>query len=180
MSRCVAFEGADLTGKTSLIDALQKRMPYSMWPLLSLSLSKEILHDKSGKSITEIETAYYKAVAGMTRTMSVLMDRCYVTNYVYGSVFGRDVDLDAIREVEAALRPVIVYVYTPLEVLQERLKRRGDDFVDRASLVKIFEGYLNWYYANPFGNAIVRVDSTVAANLDDLAGLTAERLAENR
>ncbi len=50
MSRCVAFEGPDLTGKTSLIAALQALMPYAMWPLLvGCSSSLSMFVSRSGQ-----------------------------------------------------------------------------------------------------------------------------------
>ena len=172
----MAFEGADLTGKTSLIAALQRRMPYSMWPLLSIHSSKEALREPGGAAVNAAGVAFYSAVAAMARTMPVILDRCYVTNYVYGRVFGREPDFDVITGVAARLRPRVIYVYTPLEVLLERLKWRGDDFVDRKTLVMIYDGYVAWCGANPFDDEIVRVDSTVASDLDALAEMVAGQL----
>lgn len=180
MSRAVAFEGPDLTGKTTLLDALQKRMPYAMWPLLSVHSSKVALREPGGVAVNAAGWAFYSSIAVMARTMSVLLDRCYVTNYVYGRVFGREVDGGAFLCVAASLQPVVVYVYTPLELLLERLKWRGDDFVDAELLKKVYDGYETWYVDNPFVDEVVRIRSdgasSIGALVDEIDSALREKL----
>ena len=176
MSKAIAFEGPDLTGKTSLIDALQKRMPYAMWPTLSIHSSTIALRQSSGQAIDTAGAAFYSSIASMARTLPVLLDRCYVTNYVYGSIFGRATNIKILNEVAQVLSPTIVYVFTSLEILLERLKWHGDEFVDRKVLVNIFEMYTHWFYDNPFSDKIIRIDSSQEPTVDDLAAAVAGRL----
>lgn len=167
MNPAIAFEGPDLTGKTTILDALQKRMPYAMWPVLSIHSSTQALQEPGGAAVNAAGVAFYSAVSIMTKTMPVLLDRCYVTNYVYGKVFGREPDLDLIKKVAARLRPTIVYLYTPRSLLLERLKWRGDDFVSADILTKVYGAYQDWSAENPFSDEIVTVN-TVNSSIEDL------------
>lgn len=177
MSRVIALEGPDLTGKTTLLGALQKRLPYAMWPVLSIHYTKKILLEPGGATINRAMEAFYSSVATMSKTMPALLDRCYVSDYVYGRVFGREVDLDSIKWVARQLRPRIVYLYTPVEVLLERLKWRGDDFVSAKTLTGVYEGYQAWYQDNPFDDEVVKI-CTVGTTLEDLVDEIAMRVTE--
>lgn len=179
MSRAIAFEGPDLTGKTSIIAALQKRMPYAMWPVLTIHSSKQALQEPGGTSVNAAGMAFYDAVSIMAKTMPVILDRCYVTNWVYGHVFHRVPSLAVIQGVARRLRPIIVYLYTPVDVLLERHKWRGDDFVNVEALVNIHAAYETWRLANLFSDEVVEV-STVIGSLDDIVDVIDRNLQERR
>lgn len=167
MSRAIAFEGPDLTGKTSIIAALQKRMPYCMWPVLTIHSSKQALQEPGGTSVNAAGMAFYDAVSIMARTMPVILDRCYVTNWVYGKVFDRAPSLAEIQGVARRLKPVIIYLHTPEDVLLERLKWRGDDFVNERALLRVASYYQEWKNNNPFSDDIRQV-ATHNRAMDDI------------
>ena len=156
MSRVVAFEGPDLTGKTSLLDLLQERMPYAMWPRLSYHPTRSMLDEEGGATLDLTSLIFHEGMIAASKQMPFVMDRCYVTNYVYGLAFDRGLDLDRILSIARRLRPVIVYVSTPTLVLVERLKWRGDKFVKQAAkLAQISDLYDGWATENPFSDVIV-------------------------
>lgn len=170
MSRTLAFEGADLTGKTSVIAALQKRMPYAMWPVLRIHSSKQALREHDGASVNLAGMAFYSAVSIMAKTMPVILDRCYITNYVYGRVFDRSPDAVVLESVARKLKPVIIYLYTPERILLERLKWRGDDFINSEHLLMVAQAYREWKDENPFGDEIYEV----ATHVKSLEGIVDE------
>lgn len=179
MSRAIAFEGPDLTGKTSIIAALQKRMPYAMWPVLTIHSSKQALQEPSGTSVNAAGIAFYDAISIMAKTMPVILDRCYITNWVYGTVFDRVPSSVEIQVVARRLRPIIVYLYTPFEDLKERLKWRGDDFVNSKMLDDIHRAYDTWYHGNPFNDEIIAIQTT-DGTLDDIVEMIDRELQKRQ
>lgn len=179
MARVIAFEGPDLTGKSSLLAALRKRMPYSMWPLFKIELTNDMLGDQD--RLDTAVRAFYEGLVVAARTVPFLMDRCYVSSWVYGTEAGRtNVDVSWIRSTARRLDPIIVYVKTPTAVLIDRLKWRGDDYVTtRERLVRIDEIYRDWAIGNPFGDTIVVVGDE-SDTVEGTAEVLAKRLEDLR
>ena len=175
--RSIAFEGPDLTGKTSLADGLQKLMPYALWPRFSITTQKPAL-ETTGSLLSDVAKAFYGSLSKMGRTMPFVLDRCYVSTYVYGRVFKRGIDIEGLRRVARSLNMTVVYVYTPLKVLLDRLKHRGDDWVVSDTLERVFFEYEAWYRDNLFGDSVMATSTvhgrTIAAMADELVIRLAE------
>lgn len=82
--------------------------------------------------------------------------------YTEGGEFHTEMTLSSLGAVKVICSP-------PLEVVQERVKNRGDDYIDISDLPRIHEAYLNHgqRYGYYFYNGIVDLDDTIAHLLRD-------------
>lgn len=124
-----------------------------------------VLHDKARGEIERMSLAFYKGLVPMKKSMSFLMDRCYVSDLVYNEAFGRHTtkaEMEQLRIIAKELRPVIVYVRTHHAVILERLRARGDRHIKtEADADAVWAAYEHWFGINPLDDRIVQVDGTL-------------------
>lgn len=155
----IAFEGPDKAGKTTLMTEFRQWEPYSRWPLFKMDVPQSVLADADGDRLERLSKAWFEGLQGFKRTVSFLLDRCYVTSYVYSRVFRRKFDLSYLTDVARILDPIVVYVRTPVDVLLERYRREGDRLLhDEARLLAVAAEYETWAYRNPFLNRLIIVE----------------------
>lgn len=163
MGAVIAVEGPDLSGKTTFIKALREVPAASRWPVFRMDVPKTLLETPTDPQIERIAEAFSAGLLAMKRTLSFILDRCYVSSYVYSLVFGRQVNLGYIDKVAYEMNPLIVYMRTPIDLILQRYERRGDRLADRTRLISIHSAYERWLEKNPFHDRIIVLNSEAAA-----------------
>lgn len=164
MTRVVAFEGPDLCGKTTLLSKIREREPYCWWPQFTMTVSKRMLW-QGGDALSSAVKEFNAGLVFMSSKTSMLLDRCYLTHYVYRKAFSQPYDAMWLRDVASVLRPVIVYVKTPWDVVEARYHERGDSNWDIEDVFAVYQEYERWFVENPFRDTVV-VASGVAPDED--------------
>lgn len=129
------LEGADLTGKTSVAHKLSELtgMPQTgIWIDLNtpkpavISVAKTLIH-----LLTAVKP-------------NVIFDRSFISEYVYGSILGRETSyiLPLIEEWKSISDCCLIILTASDKILEERYYLRGDDYVCLADIIKINNGYL--------------------------------------
>jgi len=147
----IIFEGSDLSGKSTIAEAVAKKLPESY-------LTK-MCHRPKNNSESEVAKVYkrywnivewYKLIYTLSQGKdTMILDRFYPSEAVYS--YKRDYDaMDDKRIIEldtyidTQFNALIVYCEPPNDILEQRLKDRGDDFVDVNDLGKIRSRYHNF------------------------------------
>lgn len=97
--------------------------------------------DCSGKSTLK------RAFEKNTNYRHLCIDRMFITSIVYNRIFKRHADIDGtlignLVEFSYCLKPVFIYVNTPIDVLWKRIRIRGDDMLDsKEKVTKIYNEY---------------------------------------
>ncbi len=169
LGAAIAVEGPDLCGKSTLLEAMRRVKAASEWPVFRIDLSQAVLADPEGEAIDEICRGFSVGMIAVREAgLSFFLDRTYVSAHVYAKVFERASDLRWIPHVASLLRPVVVYMATPLDVIVERYRTRGDRMLRDGMpnpvsafaidvLRRIHDEYVEWLMTNPFGDKVIVV-----------------------
>lgn len=131
----IIVEGADCSGKDSLIKELKRITGYSVVRGSSFELSKggsELMRDIMLESLEED---------------NIILNRSYLSNIVYAPLFDYPlIQKNHAMEVTHAInetgeKTVLVYLYADNEVLINRMDSRGDEDVSPSDLQRILDKY---------------------------------------
>lgn len=131
----IIVEGADCSGKDSLIKELKRITGYSVVRGSSFELSKggsELMRDIMLESLEED---------------NVILNRSYLSNIVYSPLFNYPlIQKSHAMEVTHAInetgeKTVLVYLYADSEILMKRMDSRGDEDVSPRDLQGILDKY---------------------------------------
>lgn len=134
--------GSDLTGKSTLIENLQKIFSPHINNLTHVYITK-----KTGKELIE-DTNFY-ITNGFDELDPFIFDRFhYPDNPVYERVFHPNNPQSALigyeESVDSAMRKkdvIFIYLEAPLNVLMKRYDERGDDLINKEDLIRIKREY---------------------------------------
>jgi thymidylate kinase len=130
----IILEGCDGAGKSTLAEELHRRTGY------------EIVKGSSFEIAQQGTTAMFDHMMGLLNRNNIIIDRFYMSNFVYGNLYGyptmskrQFIELSTAAEAKA----LTVYLTACPEVLEKRIKNRGDDMVKVERIPKILEYYNN-------------------------------------
>lgn len=133
--KIIIFEGVDMCGKSTIAKALSKQIDV---PIFKMNVSKHfwdfLIHQRyAGEAITQL--------LEQTKA-SVILDRSFLSDYMYAMLFNRAYDLKKHVETDqrfAKMGAVIVYCYKDEEFFQH--DEEDKDFVS----VKDYKEMQNYY-----------------------------------
>lgn len=132
--KTIIVEGADCSGKDTLIESLSQSIGFSVVRGSSFEISKK------GK-----QAMYDIMIESIYSDSNIIMNRSHLSNLVYAPIFGYPmIELRTARELKQRIDEedvLVVYLYADSNILTERMKNRGDDDVKPSELNKILEGY---------------------------------------
>ncbi|AKQ08398.1 thymidylate kinase [Bacillus phage PBC2] len=128
----IILEGCDCVGKTTFANKLSERTGYEIVKGSSFEIS-ELGADGMFEHMMEL----------LDRN-DIIIDRFYQSNYIYGSKY--NYPMMSYEQYSALIekmnkRALVVYLYAPVEVLEERMKNRGDEHIKTDDIKDIMETY---------------------------------------
>jgi hypothetical protein len=136
----IILEGPDCAGKSSLADRLQAE--------IERTTKDEVLRLSAGPPALHPLDEYVVPLLGYrpNRGTHVICDRLHWGERVYPTVLGRPSELDdgVFRYIEAFLLSRGAYVVSltaPVEELERRMRKRGDDLIRPDQLAAIAQGF---------------------------------------
>lgn len=177
----LVLEGSDGAGKSSLAAAVK-----ATWDGSGSANPAHLIHTGPPDPPDRCPFQEYekqlddKARWVMSSSHLIILDRWHCGDRIYGpryrgfarytegGEFHTEMALSSLGAVKVICSP-------PLEVVQERVKNRGDDYIDISDLPRIHEAYLNHgqRYGYYFYNGIIDLDDTIAHLLRDAQHKTA-------
>ena len=156
------LEGADLTGKTSVAHKLSELtgIPQTcIW--IDLKTPKPAVISVA-KTLIRLLTAIKP---------NVIFDRSFISEYVYGSILGRETSyiLPLIEEWKNIPDCYLIILTASDKILEERYFTRGDDYICLADIIKANNEYLR------LGGMISHY---INANIIDTSHLSIDQLAK--
>lgn len=138
----ILVEGCDCAGKTALI--------------LKLLSAYGTVHYFHATRFTTIEE-YLEAFN--TSAQVLIMDRCWISEAIYGPIVRGTEPMkeEDVKLLNAAVQQrgaaQLFFVNAAYEVILERFKQRGDDYITEEQLAKIYNAYLEKLHGACFYNA---------------------------
>lgn len=170
----ILVEGVDCSGKSTLVEALSKKYPGI---LLKLNYRPK---DKS-----EQETLIYKRhvysmmsfINDNRKDKSIILDRFYSSELVYSKVKRKydafkDSTYFKIDKSLSCLPNLYIYCSPGNDVIIERLKQRGDDYIDEKDVQALSDRYDLFYEKTTLNK--MKVDTT--KNIEELLKLIEEKI----
>lgn len=168
----IILEGPDLSGKSTLIEALKNKIPSGVQIKLWTKPK-----DGSQESLDYIYGIYNKMfTATKDKDVNWLFDRYIYSQMAYSYKREHDdMDSDELRLLDIKLekdRALFVYVDVPFETLKARLTDRGDEHITESDLTILKERYEQIWEQTNISNK-VRVPGD---NLEEALRLVQDRL----
>src|SRR5690606_5840807 len=128
----IVLEGCDGTGKSTLARALQEKTGFPIVQGSSFEISK--------LGVTEM----YTKMMELINTNNIIIDRFYLSNYVYGNLFDyptmtRDMFSTLAQKTEE--NALTVYLTAATEIIQNRILERGDKDIKVQNVPAILKKY---------------------------------------
>lgn len=128
----IIIEGCDCVGKSTLAELLSERTGY------------EIVKGSSFEIASLGTDAMYEHMMGLLDRNDIIIDRFFMSNYVYGNLYGYPtmsnnqlIDLAD----KASDNALTVYVTANELTIKHRMSQRGDDMIKANEIGKILEKY---------------------------------------
>lgn len=138
----IILEGSDCAGKTTLADDLEKRLRHN-------DPDAEVMRLSSGPPQLHLLDEYVVPLLGYQPGSGthVIVDRLHWGEAVYPQIFDRESTLDLAlwHYIEAFLESrgaIMILVHSSLDVVRERIERRGDDLVNAGQILAIQGGFI--------------------------------------
>lgn len=117
--RLIIVIGADGSGKTSVVEALNNKLRYNT------------KHFSNPKDYQDAKDSYYKFLEETNE--NYILDRYYEGEMIFAPIYRGYDGSDYFKDLETKLKDkfdvLLVYLCPPLEVILERIAERGEDFV---------------------------------------------------
>lgn len=129
----IIIEGADCTGKTTIINALKSESSYHTY---TASKTTNFL-DALQASITQLQY--------INKTNKILFERSFISELIYGTRFRNYTPrdelffFDLLDKIEKDT--LVIILSAPQKVLMDRYQKRGDSFVDATDILNIDAEY---------------------------------------
>lgn len=134
----IIVEGADCSGKDSLIKELKRITGYSVVRGSSFELSKN-----GSESMRDVMLDNFNKEG-------VIFNRSYLSNLVYAPLFDypmikREHALEVTKKINETddKSVIVVYLHADRKTLEERMEKRGDDDVSSSDLKSILNMYIS-------------------------------------
>ena len=115
--------------------------------------------DRVGKTTTR------KMIEKLRRGKDVGIDRFIGSNLVYGNLFGRYSNQEELNLLKSdfdfskSLKPILIYLTAPLEIIRERIKKDNHEHLDIDLLRKTIIEFEKYYLTCPYIDKI-RIDTS--------------------
>ena len=156
----IIIEGIDCSGKGWLADYILKKGPQ---PMIYLKQG----HKPRNKEMTErgiLEIAYSAMLASYRQSIDykgchAIFDRFYPSELAYAETMrGYDPwsgnNFHSLETEINSIEHALVYVQTPKEVILERMKERGEDYITEKDLEGLMRGYDTFMRKTSINNVI--------------------------
>ncbi len=139
----IIVEGCDLAGKSTIVNALSKKMPGIVMKITARPNSKD-KHE-----IHKLKTYYYSVLDYINRfyqSKVVILDRFFPSEMVYSKVkrgYEAFADLEY-KEMEKVLghrNHILIYCDPGKETILNRLRSRGDDYINETDIEHLLKRY---------------------------------------
>ena len=131
----IIIEGTDCTGKTTLANKLSNELGFP------------ILKGSSFESARCTQDELFEKFMAFTKLENTILDRFIYSNEVYAPMYEDYACLsdEQRRFIEREIKgeTLMIYLYAHIDVLQERLQVRGDDYVTADKFKILKSSYLN-------------------------------------
>ena len=128
------FVGVDAAGKDTLIEEIHKRTDYNVLR----GSSFELTHGKN-------ENELFESFMEFTKMDNIILNRYMYCNYVYAPLFDdyAQIRLEDVRFIEKELKgdAMVIHLYADEDVIKQRFKSRGEDYVDKNKIKTIMDSY---------------------------------------
>lgn len=150
----IVVEGPDLSGKSTLAKSLSKVNNFRLvkWPYTKHILEK--CPDESGET-------FYRTLQQF-KDLDVVMDRGFISNFVYDKLLNRQYDNSYIYEVVKDLDPHFIVLKPTIELLEERSRSRAETFIKDhqwSMLLSLYDKAANEFSKRGWNVSVVDVKS---------------------
>lgn len=129
----IILEGCDCSGKSRLAKKLQQITGY------------EIVQGSSFEIAKLGTDAMYEHMVELLDRKDIIIDRFYLSNYVYGNLFNyptmNDEQFEHLAVLTEKQKALTVYVTANVQTLKGRMAHRGDDMIKAESIEAILQKY---------------------------------------
>lgn len=129
----IIIEGSDAVFKTTVANKLSER------------LNKNIVHGSSFELSQSTNEELFGHFTRFAKATNTIYDRLIYSNLVYASMFtDYSVLSDEQRhQIEDKMKDnsILIYLYASEDTIVQRLKRRGDDYINETHIKEILERY---------------------------------------
>jgi len=138
MGLVLLMEGPDLAGKSTVTTLLSKR--------LGIPAYKGVGPDDINVSIKDRAVIEFNQLTNfLTQTdVDVIIDRMYLSEWVYASVFGREFDENNVKKIDemfSKIDAINIIITANEDTLKERYDKRGDPKIDVIGIITVKDRY---------------------------------------
>lgn len=133
MKNIILLEGCDGAGKSTMAKLLQKLTGYEI-----VSGSNFELAEKGADYMFEF-------LRELSNRQNIIVDRSWLSNYIYARLYDKNSMTDAQFEELTRLfdeKSIMIVLTASLDVLVDRINKRGDDYIKTDEIQPILENYL--------------------------------------
>jgi len=136
----ISVEGTELTGKTSLISDLHKRLPDS----IPIKLDAVISIDNSNVAKVEkyINNTAYK-IMNLIKEKIWLIDRFIISGIIYSKFLNRPSEL-SIKDIKGKNYKALILVANP-DILLQRYQERNDKYFNISQILNLNNIFFNFF-----------------------------------
>jgi thymidylate kinase len=145
----IILEGNECTGKSTVAQKLSEKLGF------------EIIKGSSFELSTGTNESLYNSFINLLKMENVIIDRMIWSNMVYATLFPEYTILtrEQFEEIDTYMHEhdndnIVLYLYTNTDTLKERIKARGDEYINEDKLESINEMYEYYWMLSqkePFG-----------------------------
>ena len=133
MKNIILLEGCDGAGKSTMAKLLQKLTGYEI-----VSGSNFELAEKGADYMFEF-------LRELSNRQNIIVDRSWLSNYIYARLYDKNSMTDAQFEELTRMfdeKSIMIVLTASLDVLVDRINKRGDDYIKTDEIQPILENYL--------------------------------------
>ena len=162
----ILVDGIDCSGKSTLVESLGKKFP-------GIVIKPNYRpKDKSDKEISKYKRHAYAVMEFINQNrkdLFIILDRFYSSELVYSKVKRKydafdDMSYTRIERSLASLPHLYIYCAPSKEVIIERLKTRGDDYINEKDVDKLYQRY-EYFYEN---TKLTKIKIDTSKSIDSL------------
>lgn len=161
----IIFDSPDGTGKTHIAQELSRVLGI---PYFRMDTQHDNWRKGKFKTALEFDQTYISSFLEQTGH-SAIFDRAYPSEFVYSAVYGRETNIDVLRQVDERFARMGAVIVIPLR--WNYADSREDEVVARSELPKIHEWYLNfmrWTRCRTVSLYVDELDNNLEREMDYL------------
>lgn len=161
----IIIEGIDGAGKSTLFDSIVTKIPKTY---------DKVLTHKGVPEFEDPEREYFHQLSWLRSQHFMVADRYHVGELIYGPIYrGKSTTegywFDAIEERLDQLKAVKIILLPELDVIRERIAKRGEDYLQPQHFEQVWNFYNKFAEDNPSWTKITDNSDATAQQLVDRA-----------